>query len=104
MADDVEHLRRNIKTYVGVFLTLGVLTLVTVWASYLPINMQGHVVVALLIASVKAALVAAFFMHLSSEKPFILRVLIFTGIFFLGLLILSLWAYFDPIVGPRAKG
>ncbi len=98
MADDVQHLRKHLKTYVAVFVALGVLTLVTVWASYLPINVQGHVIVALLIASVKAGLVAAFFMHLTSEKPLIYRVLIFTVIFFLGLIILSLFAFFDPVI------
>jgi cytochrome c oxidase subunit 4 len=97
MAADVQHLRQHIKIYIAVFVTLGLLTLVTVWASYLPINLQGHVTVALLIASVKAGLVAAFFMHLSSEKPLIYRVLIFTAIFVLGLFALTLMAYFDPI-------
>ncbi len=104
MADDVAHLRKHIRTYIYVFLTLGALTLVTVWASYLPISTQGHVVVALLIAAIKAALVALFFMHLISERRLIHRILAFTGIFFLGLIFLSLFAYFDhPDIFHRLK-
>jgi cytochrome c oxidase subunit 4 len=101
MSDDIDHLKSQIKVYVGVFLALGVLTVLTVWASYLPINTTGHVVVALLIASLKAFLVAAFFMHLNAERPMIYQILIFTVVFFLALMFLSLLSHSDPIRIPQ---
>jgi cytochrome c oxidase subunit IV len=102
MSDDVNHLKSQIKIYVSVFLALGVLTVLTVWASYLPIDTTGHVIVALAIASLKAFLVAAFFMHLNSERPMIYQILIFTVIFFLALLLLLILSHSDPIRIPNA--
>jgi cytochrome c oxidase subunit 4 len=49
-----------------VYVALIVLTVVTVLVSYVNLGLL-NVVVALLIASVKASLVALFFMHLKSE-------------------------------------
>lgn len=97
MADDVESIKKSIKLYMGVFIALLVLTVVTVAVAYIPFSMTGHVIVALFIASIKAGLVAAFFMHLSHEKKLIYQTLIFTFIFFLGLIFLSLLAKYDPI-------
>ena len=55
------------RTYIIVWLALLVLTVVTWGVSYVNLGM-GNVAVALLIASVKAALVALFFMHLRYEN------------------------------------
>ena len=55
------------------------------------------VTVALLIATVKASLVACYFMHLISEKRLIFLVLAFTVFFFIGLLLLPLLTAMDPI-------
>ncbi len=70
-----------IKTYLGVFAALLVLTGVTVGVSY--IDLGGYnVVVALLVAGVKASLVAMFFMHLLYDSK--LNLIIFlTSIAFL---------------------
>ncbi|MGF1655852.1 MAG: cytochrome C oxidase subunit IV family protein [Verrucomicrobiales bacterium] len=97
MADDVESLKKHIRTYLLVFAALGVLTVLTVWASYLPVSTAWHVVIALFIASIKAGLVAAFFMHLTSEKKLIYQIMIFTVFFFLGLIFLTILAYKDHI-------
>ena len=58
---------------------------------------KANVAVALLVATFKAGLVAAIFMHLSAEKRLIYRVLIFTGFFVLGLFWLTYLAWYDPI-------
>jgi cytochrome c oxidase subunit 4 len=55
------------RTYIGVYVGLIALTIVTVLVSYLNLGFM-NVVVALLIASVKASLVALFFMHLKGES------------------------------------
>jgi cytochrome c oxidase subunit IV len=54
------------KGYALVWLALMILTAVTVWVSYIHFGVL-NIVVALTVASVKAALVALFFMHLRYE-------------------------------------
>ena len=56
------------------------------------------VAVAMVVATFKAGLVAAIFMHLSSEKRAIYRILIFTFFFVLGLFWLTYLAWYDPVV------
>ncbi len=58
------------RSYIIVWLALLVLTAVTWGVSYVNLGM-GNVAVALLIASVKAALVALFFMHLRYENKLV---------------------------------
>jgi cytochrome c oxidase subunit 4 len=55
--------------YVGIFLALVVLTILTVKVSYYDFG-EANVVVAMLIATTKAGLVATFFMHLRHDKLF----------------------------------
>lgn len=57
------------SVYLTVFISLLVLTAVTVGAAFLDFGAFDFVV-AMLIASVKAMLVALFFMHLKYENPF----------------------------------
>lgn len=86
-----EEMSKHIKIYIMVFLALAVLTLATVWASYLHVSKPMHIGIALFIAAVKGGLVAAFFMHLISERKSIHGFLIFTVLFFLVLLLLTLF-------------
>lgn len=74
---------KSYRTYIFVWLTLLVLTVVTWLVSYVPLGML-NVTVAMLIASAKAALVALFFMHLRYES----RLLWAFAIFPLGFLAL----------------
>jgi cytochrome c oxidase subunit 4 len=55
------------RTYIIVWIVLLILTVLTWGVSYINLGM-GNVTVALLIASLKAALVALFFMHLRYEN------------------------------------
>ena len=78
--------------------TLLALTAITVALSYVNFGTQkANVAVALLVATFKAGLVAAIFMHLSAEKRLIYRVLIFTGFFVFGLFWLTYLAWYDPV-------
>jgi cytochrome c oxidase subunit 4 len=84
---------KEVRKYMLVFGALLVGTVITVWASY--INFGSHamnVAVALVIATVKAALVAAFFMHLIDERKLIYGVLGATVFFFIGLMYITLWS------------
>ena len=56
---------------------------------------KANIAVAMLVATLKAGLVAAIFMHLAAEKRLIYRILIFTGFFVLGMFWLILLAWYD---------
>ncbi len=84
---------KEVRKYLVVFFALIVGTALTVWASYIHFGSHTmNVAVALLIASVKAALVAGFFMHLVDERKLIYGVLGATVFFFVGLMYVTLWS------------
>ena len=61
-----EAVSKEIRKYLYVFGALAVLTLITVGISYLHLPIHEAVILALIVASIKGSLVAAFFMHLLS--------------------------------------
>jgi len=81
-------IKKHVKIYISVFAALACLTVVTVAVSYLHLTPVQAVAVALVIASIKAGLVALFFMHLVSEKSIVLWILGLTALMFVVLLIL----------------
>ena len=90
---------KHVRKYLLVGLTLITFTAITVWLSYVDFGtMKANVGVAMLVATFKAALVAAIFMHLSNEKQLIYRILIFTFFFVIGLFFLTYLAWYDPVV------
>ena len=89
--------RRHLRAYVGVFVALLIGTLLTVLASEISVAMRWHITIALLIATVKALLVAGFFMHLVREKRPIYAILVFALVFFAGLMALSVLAMADQV-------
>lgn len=88
---------RTVRGFLVVFITLLALTAVSVGVSYLHLREWEAVVVALIIASFKASLVALFFMRLISETKVIFIVLAFTAVFFIVLLFLPLLTNLDKI-------
>ena len=90
---------KHVRGYLIVFGALLIGTILTVWASYIHFGAKdsnvANIAVALIIASVKAFLVAGYFMHLISEKKMIYSILAFTGFFVAGLVFLTLWSM-DP--------
>ena len=83
-----EEFKKHLSKYYVVFVALLCLTAVTVGVSYLKLARPVAIVVALIIATVKAGLVAAVFMHLISEKKVIYAVLILTAAFFVLVMLL----------------
>ncbi len=96
-----EEVRKHVRIYITVFVSLAVLTVVTVGASYLKLPMAGAIVLALFIASIKGTLVGGFFMHLFSEKKAIHWVLILTAAFFVVLMTVPLFTVLDQVHEPR---
>jgi len=80
---DAAEIDRHVRTYIGVFVALMVLTVVTVGVSYIDMSSGMAVAVAMFIATIKGSLVAGFFMHLVSEKKLITYTLVLTVFFFL---------------------
>jgi cytochrome c oxidase subunit 4 len=97
--DHVAHnVSKHIRAYLMVGATLITFTAITVFLSYVNFGtMKANVAVAMLVATFKAGLVAAIFMHLSNEKRMIYRILMFTAFFVLGLFFLTYLAWYDPV-------
>jgi cytochrome c oxidase subunit 4 len=72
--------------YVKILVALLILTAITVGAAYIDLG-SGNVVVALIIATIKASLVALFFMHLRWEKP-VNSIIAVAGFLFLGIFLM----------------
>ncbi len=90
-----EDVQKHIKTYLMVFASLAVLTIVTVAVGYIHLPIWPALIAALVIASIKGGLVGAHFMHLLSEKKMIYHLLILTFVFLFFMFLLFIWAYND---------
>src|SRR5216117_4445610 len=100
---EYEEYAHNVQKHVRGYLMVGALLLVftgiTVALSYVDFGARkANIGVAMLVATLKAGLVAAIFMHLAAEKRLIYRVLVFTGFFVLGLFWLTFLAWYNPVV------
>ena len=96
MSDHAEHsgpgghhavdIDKHVRVYISVFVALMVLTVITVAISRLHLSVPMAVTVAMFVAIIKGSLVAAYFMHLVSEKKLIYYVMLLTVAFFVVLL------------------
>ncbi|MDA0986368.1 MAG: cytochrome C oxidase subunit IV family protein [Bacteroidetes bacterium] len=89
--------KKHLKIYLTVYISLMILTGVTVFASYIPTTVGLGITLALIIASIKSSLVAGYFMHLIAEKKIIFWTLVLTAIFFIFLIFIPLMSVLDPI-------
>lgn len=94
-----EEFKSHLRKYYAVFVALLCLTAITVGVSYLRLNRPLAITVALIIATIKAGLVAAVFMHLISEKKVIYAVLILTALFFAFLLLIPSLTVYEHLKG-----
>lgn len=94
-------IKAHVRTYLMVFGALLLLTLITVGVSYLHLPHTEAVILAIAIATLKAGLVAAFFMHLKGERKIIYWSLYLTACFFVLLFALPMWTEDDHIIGTR---
>lgn len=99
---DDHDVSKHIRSYlmIGGFLLIG--TAITVWAATIHFGSHSmNIAVGLLIATVKASLVALFFMHLISEKTAIYMFMGVTVFFVTGLMVLTLWSFDDHPPGSE---
>ncbi|MCG8602201.1 MAG: cytochrome C oxidase subunit IV family protein [Verrucomicrobiales bacterium] len=105
MAEETHDWDKHKKTYWAVGIALFVFTGVTLALGLVPILDLGppgptpaDFVIGLAVAGTKATLVSLIFMHLNHEKGLIYKTLLFTFLFFVGLMALTLFAGADPII------
>jgi cytochrome c oxidase subunit IV len=101
MSVETHDIQKEVKGYLFVFGGLLILTMVTVAASYLHLSLAAAITLALFIATIKASLVACYFMHLISEKKLIYLFLGFTVIFFFVLLLLPFTEFYSVPEGTH---
>ena len=102
--DHAHDVSKHVKGYIMVGALLIFFTLITVVLSYMDFDkwFGGHnwnIIVAMIVATLKAGMVAAIFMHLKQEKMTIWKFLLFTAFFCAGLFLLTLFNWADPIFG-----
>ena len=91
--DHAVDIDKHVRVYITVFVALMVLTIVTVAISRFHFPVPIAVTVALIVAIIKGALVACYFMHLISEKKLIYAVLALTIVFFVALIALPVFTH-----------
>ena len=104
MQSDAEAVKKSVRTYLMIGAALLVFTGITVAANYLHLPIPAAITLALIIASFKASMVAAVFMHLNHEKQWIYGSLILTAAFFIVLIFMPLFTTMDTfgthLTGP----
>ena len=93
-----ESVKKHVRAYILVFVALMGLTIITVAVSYLHLEVKAAITVALVVATLKASLVASYFMHLISERKIIYATLALVGIFLIALLFLPISHLLNPVV------
>jgi len=99
MADSPEEIHKAIKKIYIIGALLAVFTCLTVWLSTVELPTHGlNIIVGMILATIKAALVALVFMHLNHEKVLIYKVLAFTFAFVLALFLLFYWSNTEGLI------
>ena len=94
-----EAIEHHIKIYINVFISLAVLTIVTVAVSYLEVSFIEAFFIAITVATIKRSLVLFYFMHLISERQAIIWLLVTTLVAFMILLFIPLISLTDQVGG-----
>ena len=106
MHADVEAVKKSVRTYMMIGAALLVFTGITVAANLLHLSVPIAITLALIIASIKASMVAAVFMHLNHEKKWIYGSLLLTVVFFVVLIFVPLFTTMNTfgthLTGPVA--
>ncbi len=94
---DLTHFKKHVNVCVWIFVALLVFTVITVAVAQIDLGKTRNIALALFIATFKALLVAAYFMHLNAEKKTIFMILFVTFAFFAVLMFLTLGTLSDHI-------
>lgn len=100
MHSDPAAVRKSIRLYVTIGVTLFIFTGLTVLANRFHFAVPLAITVALVIAVTKGSMVASVFMHLSHERQWIYGALLLTVVFFIVLMSVPLLTTLDTIGTP----
>lgn len=105
MAEHTQDWAKVKKSYlivgIALFICTGLTLALGLWAPFdvgPPGPTPGDYVIGLAVATFKASLVALIFMHLNHEKSLVYKTLVFTVLFFISLMALTLFTKSDPIL------
>ncbi len=105
MSEEAHDWNAHKRTYwivcIALFICTGITITLGLWSPFdlgPPGPTPGDFVLGLAVACFKASLVALIFMHLNHERGLIYKMLVFTALFFLSLMGLTLFAGADPIL------
>ena len=99
-----DSIKKHRKVYIAVFLGLLIGTALTVGMYYVHFSqLWKTITIALIIATIKASLVAAFFMHLSNERRAIYSTLLVTAFFLVAMMYLFIHARTDVPLGTEFR-
>jgi caa(3)-type oxidase subunit IV len=101
MSDNVEEIQKSIKKYLFIGALLILASGATVWLSYVELPTHSlNILVGMILATIKATLVALIFMHLNHERSTIYKILIFTVVLAVVLFTLFIFSHEDPLTFP----
>ena len=100
MHSDPESVRKSIRLYLTIGVSLLIFTAITVAANRFHFVVPIAIAVALFIAIIKGSMVASVFMHLNNEQRWIYGALVLTVFFFIVLMCLPLFTTLDTIGTP----
>jgi caa(3)-type oxidase subunit IV len=100
MHSDAAEIKKGIRKYMTVGAALIVFTAITVAVNQIHLAIPIAVTLALIIATMKGAMVASVFMHLSHEKQLIYAALLLTVAGFIILMTVPIFTILDGIGTP----
>lgn len=103
MHSDPAAVKKSVRNYLIVFVSLMVFTVITVTASSMHLVVPIAIAVALVIATVKGSMVAGVFMHLSDERPWVYGCLLLTVVFFIALIFIPVFTMMDHFGTPIGR-
>ena len=92
--ENIEDIKRHVRHHIIIAGGLAIGTALTIWASLTDFH-HGHginIAIAMAIATIQGFLILGFYMNLLSEKKMIYSVLVFTVVFFVVQMGVTLWA------------
>ena len=98
MADSPQEIQKAVRKILWIGAILIVFTVITVALSYVELPSHSwNLIVGMIVATFKAALVALVFMHLNHESKLIYKILAFTTVFALAIFLLIYFSSLDPL-------
>jgi caa(3)-type oxidase subunit IV len=98
MADSPQEIQKAVRKILWIGAILIVFTVITVALSYVELPSHSwNLIVGMIVATFKAALVALVFMHLNHESKLIYKILAFTTVFALAIFLLIYFSSTDPL-------